>query len=211
MLNERLGHSNFWLMFIGFNMIFFPMHVLGLHGMPRRIYTYGPETGWASLNALASAGALVLTLGVLLFLVNAVRSLRSGTVAGANPWGAATLEWATDSPPPIYNFHPLLTVSNRDPLWRDFEQQPRVFGVAAHKRQMLVTHVNDAAPDHLSSNPKPSAWPFWAALATTGLFIGSIFTPWAIPIGSVPVTATLIGWFWPKKDELPLPSEERRP
>src|SRR3954465_9529642 len=93
LLGERLGAWNFWLAFIGFNVAFFPMHISGLMGMPRRVYTYGPEMGWANLQLLWTPGALILFASFVVFLWNVVASLRSGTVAGANPWGAGTLEW----------------------------------------------------------------------------------------------------------------------
>src|SRR3954449_9712520 len=104
MMSERLGRWNFWLFFIGFNIAFWPMHHLGVHGMPRRVYTYTDEMGWGPLNLLATAGAVVIAVSVLLFIVNALRSHRGGMLAGENPWGAGTLEWATSSPPPSYNF-----------------------------------------------------------------------------------------------------------
>src|SRR3954465_7936348 len=104
MLSEPLGHLNFWLFFLGFNLTFFPMHVLGLYGMPRRVYTYPYETGWGTMNMLASLGAALMGVAVIVFLVNAVRSARVGALAGANPGGAGTPEWATSSPPPHANF-----------------------------------------------------------------------------------------------------------
>src|SRR5207237_9230434 len=105
MLNESLGKWNFWTLFAGFNLTFFPMHILGLHGMTRRIYTYVAETGWGSLNFLATVGAGTMALGVLCFLINVFISRKWGALAGDNPWDAGTLEWATSSPPAPYNFH----------------------------------------------------------------------------------------------------------
>src|SRR5215213_8612554 len=104
MLSEPLGKLNFWLMFIGFNLTFFPMHILGLHGMTRRIYTYLPETGWGRLNFLATAGAFLFGFSLLLMLINFVYHCFRGRPAGDNPWNAPTLEWATSSPAPSYNF-----------------------------------------------------------------------------------------------------------
>jgi heme/copper-type cytochrome/quinol oxidase subunit 1 len=100
LLSERLGRWNFWLMFIGFNLAFFPMHIVGLHGMPRRIATYQPGLGWDAANLLSTVGAYLLAIGVLVGVVNVVRSLRRGAPAGANPWLADTLEWSIPSPPP---------------------------------------------------------------------------------------------------------------
>ena len=207
MLNERLGKLTFWLMFIGFNVAFFPMHILGLKGMPRRVYTYQALPGWATLNLLATIGGVILTLGVLVFLIDAIRSLRRGAVAGNNPWNAGTLEWATTSPPPSYNFLYIPTVAGRDTLWTQPADQPVVVGLRSDVKQILITKMLDGEPDHIEQFPTPSIWPLLAALATTGLFIGSIFTPWAVVWGSIPVAVTLIGWFWPTSKQ----AEERPP
>lgn len=115
MLGESLGALNFWLMFIGFNLTFFPMHLLGLLGMPRRVYTYLPGLGWDSANMLSSMGAYLLALGILVFIINWLRSLRYGEPAGDDPWQAGTLEWATTSPPPAYNFRLIPTVRSLEP------------------------------------------------------------------------------------------------
>ena len=206
MLSEAMGKLNFWLMFVGFNLAFFPMHYLGLKGMPRRVYTYPALAGWASLNLLATAGGVLLALGVLTFIVNVFVSRRRGALAGDNPWNAATLEWATTSPPPSYNFFRLPTVAGRDTLWVQPEDQPVIVGLRTDVRQVLVTKMLDAEPDHIEEFPKPTVWPLLTALAATGLFIASIFTPWAVVWGSIPVGIALIGWFWPKekqKDERP--------
>jgi cytochrome c oxidase subunit 1 len=205
MLSEALGHLTFWLMFVGFNLTFFPQHILGLRGMPRRVYTYQPNLGWGDLNLLSTVGGVILTLGVLVFIINAVRSMRVGERAGANPWDAATLEWATSSPPPAYNFLYPPTVAGRDTLWEQPEDQPVVVGLRSDVRQVLVTKMLDAEPDLKSEFPDSSIWPLLAALATTAMFIGSIFNPWAVPIGLVPIFITLTGWFWPSKRE----AEER--
>ena len=104
MMSERLGRWVVGLVFVGFNLTFFPMHILGLQGMPRRIYTYQPDMGWGGMNLFVSLSALILAAGFLLFFFDAVRSASRGAPAGDNPWDAATLEWATASPPPSYNF-----------------------------------------------------------------------------------------------------------
>jgi cytochrome c oxidase subunit I+III len=199
MLSERLGALAFWLLFVGFNMTFFPMHTLGLQGMPRRVYTYHAELGWGGLNALASVGVLVMGIALLTYVANVIVSLRRGEAAPDNPWGAPTLEWATTSPPPPYNFLPGPTVSDRDPLWQDNSAQPAVVGLATSERQVLVTYVMDAEPDHRMHSPGPSPWPFLAAISVTVLFIGSIYTPWAVVIGAVPAFIAMVYWFWPNK------------
>jgi cytochrome c oxidase subunit I+III len=199
LMREGLGVAHFWLFFIGFNLTFFPMHVLGLRGMPRRVYTYPAEMGWGALNLLATIGAFLMAAGVLVFLWNVVFSWRRGELASDNPWNASTLEWATSSPPGACNFPVLPTVSGRDPLWEHPEDQPVVVGLRTDVRDVLVTYALDAAPDHRVEFPEASIWPLLTAVATTALFIGSIYTPWAVPIGAVPVFITLTGWFWPKR------------
>jgi cytochrome c oxidase subunit 1 len=202
MMSETLGKLHFWLFFIGFNVTFFPMHFLGFRGMPRRIYTYPAEAGWGGLNLLSSAGAALLALGGLVFLYNFLVSWRGGALAGNNPWDAGTLDWAQPSPPPPGNFDVLPTVHSREPLWDDPPEQPIVTGVREDIREVLVTGLMDAEPEYKAKFPTPSIWPFLTALATTALFIGSIFTAWAVSLGLIPLSVTLIGWFWPKKDEV---------
>jgi cytochrome c oxidase subunit 1 len=159
------------------------------------------------MNQLATFGAMLMTLGIIVFAINVVKSLKTGAIAGNSPWAAGTLEWATSSPPPHYNFLQLPTVNGREPLWENPPDQPIVTGLCEDYREVLVTRTLDAEPDHRTELPEPSIWPFLAALATTGLFIGSIFNPWAVPIGLIPVAITMTGWFWPKRKEV----EERRP
>jgi cytochrome c oxidase subunit I+III len=199
MLDERLGRWNFWLFFVGFNVAFFPMHILGMNGMPRRVYTYAAETGWGPLNLVASLGAATIAVSVLVFLVNVWRSYRRGEVAGNNPWGASTLEWATPSPPVPGNFHPPLVVAGREPLWEPNGVTGRVDGLANDPPEVLVTTLLDAVPHHRFAFPTPTIWPLLAALATTLLFVASIFTPWAAVWGAIPVAIALIGWFWPNR------------
>jgi cytochrome c oxidase subunit 1 len=185
-------------MFAGFNLTFFPMHVLGLHGMPRRVYTYQAALGWGTLNLTASLGALLLFVGVLLFVVDVVLSLVYGTTAADNPWEAGTLEWATTSPPPHSNFVRPPTVAGRDPVWENSPDQPVVVGLRDDVRDVLVTHVLDAEPDHRVEFPEPTVWPLFTAMATTLLFVWSIFTPWGVVYGAVPLFVAMTGWFWPK-------------
>jgi cytochrome c oxidase subunit 1 len=117
LLDERLGKIQFWLMMIGLNLTFFPMHLLGLFGMPRRIYTYPSGLGWSTLNLLASIGALIIGAAIVVFLFNFFITLKNGKPAGSDPWDAFTLEWDTPSPPPKYNFLTLPVVRSRRPFF----------------------------------------------------------------------------------------------
>jgi cytochrome c oxidase subunit 1 len=202
MMSEGLGKTAFWLLFGGFNLAFFPMHITGMIGMPRRVYTYPAGMGWEGLNLLSSAGAAVLALGGILFLANVFVSLRRGKVAGANPWDSASLEWATSSPPPPYNFPHIPLVAGRTPLWDDRERLPVMTGLRVDDREQLLTTVIDATPDVREPSAAPTIWPFVAAVVTAAMLISSIFTPWAVAIGAVPIAVALIAWFWPKESSL---------
>ena len=196
MPSERLGKWSFWVFFIGFNLTFFPMHQLGMQGMPRRVYTYLAEKGWGDLNLLSSCGVIVIGVGFLLYTINFARSRRHGARAPMNPWGASTLEWATNSPAPSYNFLHLPTVRSRDPLWQEQGISPVITGVSTEKREVLVTTVLEAAPDHHYEMAGDSWIPFLLAVATGVTITGVIFDPWALPIGLVLILVVLNSWFW---------------
>jgi cytochrome c oxidase subunit I len=118
LLDERWGRVHFWLTFVGFNMTFMIQHVLGMLGMPRRVFTYPPLPGWEAMNIISTIGAFLLAFAVLIFMINVAISLRSGKIAGDNPWDAWTLEWATTSPPPAENFtRGVPPIRGRRPLW----------------------------------------------------------------------------------------------
>ncbi|MDX6805518.1 cytochrome c oxidase subunit I [Terrihabitans rhizophilus] len=198
MLSERLGTWNFWTAFIGFNGAFFPMHILGFMGMPRRVYTYPEELGWGGINLLVTAFALMLFVSFVLLTVNVVRSLRSGSVAPANPWDAGTLEWAAASPPLPHNFARIPVVTHEEPLWHERESLPAVAGLRVDAREIVVTTVTSARPDLREASPDPSIWPFLSAMAVGATFLGSIFSPWFVVWGTPVAAVALIGWFWPK-------------
>jgi cytochrome c oxidase subunit 1 len=122
MLNERLGIASFWLIFIGFNVTFFVQHALGLSGMPRRIYTYPPGYGWSTYNLISTIGAFILGTGVLLTIINVALNYKRGVIAGPDPWKGNTLEWFTQSPPPVNNFDTIPRVRSVEPM-RDIRRQ----------------------------------------------------------------------------------------
>ncbi len=210
LLNERIGTWNFWLMFIGFNLTFFPIHINGLLGMPRRVYTYQGGLGWDGLNLLEAVGAFLLGIGILLFIINVLASWTRGETAGDNPWNGSSLEWATGSPPPAYNFEVLPEVHSRNPLWdvttprrskadrgagpvsmRDDPTDPA-------NRETLSTSVIDAKPESILRMPEDSLLPFWLALAVTLIFIGLLIGAyWLAILGGLLSIGLIMLWLWP--------------
>jgi cytochrome c oxidase subunit 1 len=198
MLNESLGRWNFWLAMIGFNLAFFPMHILGLMGMPRRVYTYQAEMGWGPLNLLSTIGAFIFAASFVVLLVNIITSLRRGEQVGNNPWDAGTLEWATASPPVPQNFSRIPVVTDVEPLWDNPETLPAVEGMRVDRREVLVSTLVEAEPEVRETSPLPSIWPFAAAMVTSVTLLGSVYTAQAIAWGAVPIAIVFTGWFWPK-------------
>ena len=139
-----------------------------------------------------------LAAGFSLFFLNAILSLRRGAPAGSNPWDAPTLEWAIASPPPNYNFRCIPVVGSGYPLWDNAEVLAVATGLRLDRRELIVSTIAEARPEAREASPRNSIWPLLAALATTLMLISSIFTPWAVVWGVVPVAVALIGWFWPK-------------
>jgi len=198
MMNERLGKIGFWLVFFGFHATFLPMHWSGMLGMPRRVYTYPAGLGLEVPNLISTVGAFVLAFGVVLFVANGLLSLYRGAIAGPNPWGAASLEWATSSPPPVYNFEHMPVVDSDTPLWDTDGELPVVSGLRVDQKEMLLTTVVAATPDVREPVPQASLWPFVSACAVGLVFAASIFSAWAVPFGLIPCGIALIAWFWPK-------------
>jgi len=147
--SEALGAWHFWLTIIGFNLTFFPMHILGVMGMQRRIATYPIETGFLPLNVVETAGAFLLGLSVLIFVWNMLVSWRRGVLAGNDPWLGNTLEWLTTSPPPVYNFASLPRIRSERPL-RDLRMAALAAdGARVHPRPALESGQSTAgAPSH---------------------------------------------------------------
>jgi cytochrome c oxidase subunit 1/cytochrome c oxidase subunit I+III len=205
LMNERLGKWSFWTMFIGFNVGFFPMHIAGLLGMPRRIYTYPSGLGWGTVNLVITAGAYLFAVGVLLFVYNVWRSLREGERAGANPWDAPSLEWATSSPPPPYNFAVIPTVASRYPLWEDRltghvgSSSTREGLLLDHGRETIGTSALDAVPDVILRMPGDSFAPLLLSIALAFVFLGMlIHSWWLFGIAVAAAVVATIAWLWPE-------------
>jgi cytochrome c oxidase subunit 1 len=171
MLDERLGQGHFWLMLLGFNLAFFPMHYLGLIGMPRRIYTYAPDLGWTFWNLASTVGAFLIALSFAVFLVNVVKTTRSAAPAGADPWDGRTLEWSIPSPPPPWNFSRIPIVRDRDEVWL------RKYGDEADRR-LAAEPLPAEPPLEPIHVPRPSFWPILLAgsllVMVGGLLIGIV-------------------------------------
>lgn len=213
LMDERLARWHFWLLIVGMNLTFFIQHHLGLMGMSRRVHSYGSEMGWGGYNLLSTIGAYVMALSVLLFIVNFLRSRRSGEVAGDDPWQGPTLEWATTSPPQPYNFLRLPVVRSRYPLWQPPDAPPERDTAADRglrtlpqfrddRRETWGTTIVTAEPESRVDLPFPSVWPLLAALAAAVAFVGMIWSLWAVPVGAFLFYLTMIGWHWPFDKEL---------
>ncbi|MFV9503026.1 MAG: cbb3-type cytochrome c oxidase subunit I [Oscillochloridaceae bacterium umkhey_bin13] len=170
MPSEQLGRWSFWLSFIGFHITFFTMHITGMLGMPRRVYTYPAGLNWDWLNMISTLGSFVMALGLGLFLFNLAQCLRNGERVEENPWGAGTLEWATSSPPAQYNFARIPGVSSREPLWDD-GTAVGLYNLGDKQREALGSSLLDADPEQRLVLPGPSIWPFFLAIAVGLLFI----------------------------------------
>ncbi len=185
MLNETLGKINFWFIFIGMNLTFFPMHFLGLNGMPRRIYTYSAEFGWENMNRIASLGYIVLFIGFLLFLINMWQSRNSRRVSH-DPWDAPGLEWSIASPPPPYNFAEIPQVEGRDQYWI-MKRKAEAAGTPLTEPEALV----DPSTIHM---PSPSYWPIFTA-AGVALIAGGLLSHFALSfVGGAIAFIGVVAW-----------------
>ena len=182
-LSERMGQVSFWFMFAGMNLTFFPMHFLGLSGMPRRIYTYESGLGWDSWNLVATVGSYVLAVGVLVFVINVVRTLRSAPRAPRDPWGGATLEWTTDSPPPAHNFDTIPVVRDRDPVWFERDHVSLVSEPATTERSRGTIHL-----------PPPSYFPLVVAFGIASIGVGLLSHLGMAVAGVVVLVYGVWGW-----------------
>jgi cytochrome c oxidase subunit I len=198
MLGDGLGKVHFWLMIIGFNLTFGPMHILGLQGMPRRIYTYPTGMGWDLWNLVETIGAFTIAASILVFIVNVFVSRARRVEAGDDPWDGRTLEWATSSPPPEYNFAQIPVVHARDDFWhRKYVETPegepaRVF---AGGQDVPAEHDDGEGGLHIHM-PSPSYFPILAAFGIPLIAYGAMFPSLRVLVGVGALTAVLglYGW-----------------
>jgi len=209
LLSERLGRWNFWLLFVGVNVAFFPMHIVGLMGMPRRVYTYDEGLGWGIYNMISTIGVVAFIVpGIAVFVWNVVRSLRRGEAAGANPWGADTLEWAVPSPPAQHGWTNLPIVTSRHPLWdqKDLASGDESLVSTARGlgewplrwRAAVTVGTADGRPQEVFRVADPSIWPLVTAGGVLVIFLGELSKiRWSIGIGVLIVVIGAIAWNWP--------------
>jgi cytochrome c oxidase subunit I len=186
LLSEKLAKWHFWLMFFGMNATYFPMYILGLSGMPRRVFSYSASQGWGPLNLLSTIGAFTIATSVLIFIINFFTSMRKGEKAGNDPWDAQTLEWTVSSPPPAYNFAQIPVVSSRRPFW-DLK-----YPLAGKKVEKKASAIEEYSGEHLSEGS------FNPIIVALGLFIatyGMIYSYWVVIPGVAVVFYGIIGWF----------------
>jgi cytochrome c oxidase subunit I len=192
LLSEKLGKVNFWLWFIGFNLTFAPMHIVGLQGMPRRIYTYPEGMGWDFWNFIETIGAFTIAASVLVFLLNVAITRRRGEEATADPWDARTLEWSIPSPPPEYNFAEVPVVTHRDEWWhKKYVETPE------GRPTPVIAGGADGQEEeghHGIHMPSPSYFPILAAFGIPIMAYGVIFFWPAIIVGGLISMLGFFGW-----------------
>ena len=210
-LSDTFGRIAFWLMFIGFNIAFLPMHITGLRGMPRRVYTYPEGLGWDTLNLTSSIGAFVLATGILIIAIDVLRPKRKQPHAERNPWNAGTLEWLEEMPDQPWGVRSIPIVTNRYPLWADpdfikkvDEGQFYLADAQEGRRETLVTSVLDAEPEFCLRVPGPSFAPMVTAIFAGSAFITSTFHWYALALASAALAlAALLYWLWTGTAEIP--------
>jgi cytochrome c oxidase subunit 1/cytochrome c oxidase subunit I+III len=201
MLSERLGKLSFILVFVGFNVGFFPMHISGLLGMPRRIYTYSADSGWGAANLVSTIGVYLFAIGLFVTLWNVVRSRFVGATASANPWGAATLEWFAASPPARFNFARLPIVSTREPLWTDGVRDGLPWDDG---RLSPRTSVLDANLERAVVLPDDNIWTVVMSVAALATF-AALLVRWNwIAVACAALTLFSVArWMWPTQPRVP--------
>ena len=198
---ELPGQISFWTIFVGTNLLFFPMHILGLLGMTRREYTYPSGLGWESYNAIETVGSYITTVGILLLIGNLVWSYFRGAPAGPDPWHGATLEWTTSSPPPPYNYAVIPTVRSAYPNWDDAdraEDRGRLGAgvlVLQEGHEQPATSPVDANFDEIVEMPHDSPWPALLGLSLLLVFGALVLQKFGVAaILSIGCVLALFGW-----------------
>jgi len=201
LLDERLGRWNFWLMVIGMNMTFGPMHIIGLQGQPRRMMNWTEDRageGFFNLgfwNLVASIGSGILALGVLVFIVNVWYTSTRGTKAPLDPWDARSLEWMTTSPPKEHNFDAIPTVHSLDEFFhRKYEEDPETGELRKVTTAEELLAEQEANADHHIHLPSPSYWPIVLAVALPIIAYGVIFSRVLAVVGAGILLAAMFGW-----------------
>jgi cytochrome c oxidase subunit I len=201
MYNERWGQISFWIIFVGTNLLFFPMHIVGLLGMPRRVYTYPGEMGWTAYNVAETVGGMITAVGIVLLFANLVVSYRRGPLAGADPWRGPTLEWSIPSPPPEYNFALVPTVSSAYPNWDEADREAdrrrlaEGVGVLDRDHEQVESTVVDGYPKEIVAMPHSSPWPIVLALCVSGAFAVLTIEKFGVAIVfAVLALLTLVAW-----------------
>ena len=204
LLNEKLGRVHFWLMIVGLNLTFGPMHILGLQGQPRRTYQYPKGMGWEFWNGIETLGAFIIALSILVFIVNVIKTMRSKELAPPDPWDGRTLEWTIPAPPPEYNFAEIPVVHARDDFWhRKYTEDENGRLVRIPSGGADDGHHEEAA-DHGDGHgdghghgihlPSPSYFPALAALGIMIVGYGAIYHWWLGAVGGVILLAGVFGW-----------------
>ena len=194
MLNEKLGKTHFWLMLIGMHMTFFPMHIVGLQGQPRRMYRYDKGMGFQFWNLIETIGAFIIAISLLVFFTNIIYTARKGKPAPIDPWDARTIEWMTDSPPKPHNFDIVPNVHTVDEFWhrKYAEDEDGTMRRVATAEQVLAHDPVDPASIHM---PSPSFWPLAATLGLPIMAYGMIYRAWPLVIfGVVVMLGGFYGW-----------------
>ncbi len=210
-LNERWGLWVFWLIFIGFNITFLPMHLTGLLGMPRRVFTYLPGLGWDWLNMLSTVGAFVIAAGMALFTLDLIRPKSRHPWSPRNPWNAGTLEWLTEMPGKPWGVRSIPAVTTRYPLLSQPDLMERVDSgqeylpdASEGKRETLITTVLDARPVQCMRVGGPSFLSLWAAVFTGGFFIFATFSwYWTAFASGLLALASILTWLWRGTGQIP--------
>ncbi|MGE3958371.1 MAG: cytochrome c oxidase subunit I [Vicinamibacterales bacterium] len=203
LLDEGLGTLSFWIMLAGFNLTFFPMHLAGLVGMPRRIYTYPAGVGWTGLNATETVGTYVLAVGILISIWNIVSALRGGAHAGRNPWNADSLEWDADSPPSVYGTERIPTTATRHPLWDDHDEHddPDDDRTLDYGRVTPSVSPLDGIPQAMATMADDTMTPLLLTLALCVVFSSLLFGwVWLLAVGVVACLAVVAAWLWPEPE-----------